>query len=327
MRLIGYGGMLTESFVAIMALITAAILNQHLYFAINAPTAQTGTTAQTAADYVNGLKLSGPADDRRRRSPAAAATALARTRSCRAPAARRRWRSACPRYCTRSSAERGPQGVLVPLRDHVRGPVHPHHGRRRAPASHGSCFPTGWRIFGGPLEKLRNPSWRVGAWACSLDRGGGVGQHPADGRHRSPRRDQHAVSAVRHRQPAACRDRADRGHRRRRQARAAEMGLDPRCIPLAWDLDRHHDGVVAEDLLRADPKVGYWSQHAQYVNCRERGQDVIRCCEERPARSTPSSATPSSRARCRSSSRCSSSSFSSRESSWPSRRFVAPSAH
>jgi carbon starvation protein len=59
MRLIGYGGMLTESFVAIMALITAAILNQHLYFAINAPAAQTGTTAQTAADYVNGLGLSG----------------------------------------------------------------------------------------------------------------------------------------------------------------------------------------------------------------------------------------------------------------------------
>src|SRR6202008_955204 len=32
MRFIGYGGMLTESFVAIMALITAAIINQHLYF-------------------------------------------------------------------------------------------------------------------------------------------------------------------------------------------------------------------------------------------------------------------------------------------------------
>lgn len=41
-RFIGYGGMLTESFVAVMALVTAAILNQHLYFAINAPTAATG---------------------------------------------------------------------------------------------------------------------------------------------------------------------------------------------------------------------------------------------------------------------------------------------
>jgi carbon starvation protein len=59
MRLIGYGGMLTESFVGITALVTAAILNQHLYFAMNAPTAQTGTTAATAAHYVNGLGLSG----------------------------------------------------------------------------------------------------------------------------------------------------------------------------------------------------------------------------------------------------------------------------
>ncbi|SKG08636.1 carbon starvation protein [Mycobacteroides abscessus subsp. massiliense] len=59
-RFIGYGGMLTESFVAVMALVTAAILNQHLYFAINAPTAATGATAETAAAYVNGLPLSGP---------------------------------------------------------------------------------------------------------------------------------------------------------------------------------------------------------------------------------------------------------------------------
>ena len=54
-RIIGYGGMLTESFVAIMALITACILNQHLYFAMNAPAAVTGGTPETAAEYVNGL--------------------------------------------------------------------------------------------------------------------------------------------------------------------------------------------------------------------------------------------------------------------------------
>src|SRR6195256_784803 len=59
MRLIGYGGMLTESFVAIMALITAAILNQHLYFVMNSPAASTGTDVNTAADFVNGLGLSG----------------------------------------------------------------------------------------------------------------------------------------------------------------------------------------------------------------------------------------------------------------------------
>src|SRR5207237_3475859 len=47
MRMIGYGGMLTESFVAVMALISAAILDQHLYFTLNAPAARTGGAAVT----------------------------------------------------------------------------------------------------------------------------------------------------------------------------------------------------------------------------------------------------------------------------------------
>ena len=36
-RLIGYGGMLMESFVAVMALCAAALLDPGIYFAINAP--------------------------------------------------------------------------------------------------------------------------------------------------------------------------------------------------------------------------------------------------------------------------------------------------
>jgi carbon starvation protein len=59
-RVIGYGGMLTESFVAIMALITAVILDQHLYFVMNAPAAATGGTADTAATWVNSLALTSP---------------------------------------------------------------------------------------------------------------------------------------------------------------------------------------------------------------------------------------------------------------------------
>ncbi|UPW03205.1 carbon starvation protein A [Rhodococcus pyridinivorans] len=59
-RLIGYGGMLTESFVAIMALVTACIIDQHLYFTLNAPAALTGGTPETAAAYVNGLALGSP---------------------------------------------------------------------------------------------------------------------------------------------------------------------------------------------------------------------------------------------------------------------------
>jgi carbon starvation protein len=51
-RLIGYGGMLTESFVAIMALIAACALTPGVYFAINAPVGLLGTTTESAARAV-----------------------------------------------------------------------------------------------------------------------------------------------------------------------------------------------------------------------------------------------------------------------------------
>ncbi|WP_130416025.1 carbon starvation CstA family protein [Xylanimonas ulmi] len=59
LRLIGYGGMLTESFVAIMALVTAVSIDQHLYFTLNAGANLTGGTPETAAEYVNSLPLAG----------------------------------------------------------------------------------------------------------------------------------------------------------------------------------------------------------------------------------------------------------------------------
>lgn len=51
-RLVGYGGMLMESFVAVMALIAACALTPGVYFAINAPASALGTTAQSAAAAV-----------------------------------------------------------------------------------------------------------------------------------------------------------------------------------------------------------------------------------------------------------------------------------
>ena len=59
MRVIGYGGMLMESFVAIMALITAVILDRHVYFAMNAPASMTGGKPDSAAEFVNSLGLPG----------------------------------------------------------------------------------------------------------------------------------------------------------------------------------------------------------------------------------------------------------------------------
>ncbi|MGN7151118.1 carbon starvation CstA family protein [Arthrobacter sp. SAFR-179] len=58
-RYIGYGGMLMESFVAIMALVAAISIDRGLYFAMNAPAALTGGTVETAATWVNSLGLSG----------------------------------------------------------------------------------------------------------------------------------------------------------------------------------------------------------------------------------------------------------------------------
>jgi carbon starvation protein len=53
-RLIGYGGMLMESFVAVMALCAAALLDPGIYFAINAPLPALGGTAASAAEVIRG---------------------------------------------------------------------------------------------------------------------------------------------------------------------------------------------------------------------------------------------------------------------------------
>ena len=165
MRLIGYGGMLTESFVAIMALITAAIMNQHLYFAINAPSAQTGTTAQTAADYVNGLGLSGApitADEITQAAEGVGENSIV-SRTGGAPtlafgmsevlhqvfggeALKAFWYHFAIMFealFILTTVDAGTRVARFMLSD-------------------------GLGNLGGPLKKLRNPSWRVGAWICSL---------------------------------------------------------------------------------------------------------------------------------------------------------------
>jgi carbon starvation protein len=51
-RMIGYGAMLMESMVAVMALIAACVLTPGIFFAINAPAAALGPTAETAAEAI-----------------------------------------------------------------------------------------------------------------------------------------------------------------------------------------------------------------------------------------------------------------------------------
>jgi len=52
-RMVGYGGMLMEAFVAIMALVAAASLHPGVYFAMNSPGALIGTTVEQAASTIS----------------------------------------------------------------------------------------------------------------------------------------------------------------------------------------------------------------------------------------------------------------------------------
>src|SRR5690606_20820489 len=50
---LGYGGMLMESFVAVMALVAAAVIDPGVYFAMNSPAALIGADAVTVAQTVS----------------------------------------------------------------------------------------------------------------------------------------------------------------------------------------------------------------------------------------------------------------------------------
>ena len=166
MRLIGYGGMLTESFVG-----------------DHGADHRRRSSTSTCTSRMN---APAGADRRHRRRPRPTTSTASACPAHRSPAARSA--EAAEDVGEESIVSRtggaptlafgmsevlhevfggaGPQGVLVPLRDHVRGAVHPHHRRRRHP--------------GRPVHAVRRPRqprraaaascatrrWRVGAWIC-----------------------------------------------------------------------------------------------------------------------------------------------------------------
>ena len=127
-RMIGYGAMLTESFVAIMALAAACVLDPGLYFAMNMPGTVLGTTVESASR--------GGGEDRLHDHPAGPGRGRRRGRGGEAVRPHRRradaGRRALPDLLRGDRRGRAAR-VLVPLRDHVRGAVHPDHGGRRHP--------------------------------------------------------------------------------------------------------------------------------------------------------------------------------------------------
>ncbi|OKH67351.1 carbon starvation protein CstA [Mycobacterium sp. SWH-M5] len=266
MRLIGYGGMLTESFVAIMALITAAILNQHLYFAINAPSAQTGTTAQTAADYVNGLGLSGAPITPEEISAAAEGVGE---------------QSIVSRTGGAPTLAFGMAEVLHQVFGGTALKAFWYHfaimfealfilttvdaGTRVARF----MLSDGLSNLGGPLRKLKDPSWRVGAWVCSVivvaawgsillmgvtDPLGGINTlFPLFGIANQ------LLAAIALTVVTVV---------------VIKRGLVKwawiPALPLMWDLTVTMTASW-QKIFSGDPKVGYWTQHFQYRNARDGG--------------------------------------------------------
>jgi carbon starvation protein len=164
MRLIGYGGMLTESFVGIMALVTAAILNQHLYFVLNAPDGKTGGAAESAAAYVNTLPIGG--------DPITAA-------QVKAAAAEVGEASIVSRTGGAPTLAIGMSDVLKEFGGPALQAYWYHFAIVFEAVFILTTVDAGTRVarfmlsdalgnFGGPLRKFRNPSWLPGAWVCSL---------------------------------------------------------------------------------------------------------------------------------------------------------------
>ncbi len=124
-RPIGYGSMMLESFVAVIALIAATLLDPGVYFAINSPGGLVGTTAEAAVQTISswGFPVTARAD-------ACACSEMGETslfaRTGGAP-------SLAVGMATIFSSAFGERflGGVVSLRDHVRGGVHPDDTRCR----------------------------------------------------------------------------------------------------------------------------------------------------------------------------------------------------
>jgi carbon starvation protein len=274
MRLIGYGGMITESFVAVMALITASIINQHLYFTLNAPAARTGSTAATAADYVNKLGLSG--------APATAdqinqaATSVGE-------------KSIVSRTGGAPTLALGMAEVLQRVFGGAALKAFWYHFAIMFEALFIlTTVDAGTRVnrfmlsdalgnFGGPLARLRNPSWRPGVWICSLVVVGAWGSallmgvtDPLGGINTL-----FPLFGIANQLLAgiALTVVTVVVIKKGRRKWGLKWALIP-GVPLLWDLAVTLTASW-QKIFSGDPAVGYWTQHAQYVAAKTAGKTAF----------------------------------------------------
>ena len=135
--------------------------------------------------------------------------------------------------------------------------------------------------FGGPLAKLRNPSWRPGVWVCSLAVAAAWGSillmgvtDPLGGINTL-----FPLFGIANQLLAAIALTVV-------TVVVIKKGLLKWAwipgIPLLWDLAVTLTASW-QKIFSADPAVGYWTQHSQYLAARTCGQDGVRFGQERPS--------------------------------------------
>ncbi len=219
MRFIGYGAMLMESGVGIMALIAATVLDPGIYYAMNAAPALIGTTAQQAAQTISSWGFVITPDMLTDTARAVGEnTILSRA-------------GGAPTLAV---------GMAQILSGLLGGPGMTAFWYHFAILFEALFILTtvdaGTRVARFMIQDLLGNFVPVMArtnnlFANLLATGAGrlhVGLFPLSGRHRSARRHQHLVAAVRHLQPDAGGDRVDPVHRRAVQDEAAALRLDHR---------------------------------------------------------------------------------------------------
>ena len=278
-RPVGYGAMLTESLVAVMALIAACVLTPGVYFAINAPASAIGTTAASAAAAVQhwGFTLD-PAQMQILAQDVGEKSLLSRTggapslavgmahifsRVLGGSTAMALWYHFAIMFealfilTTVDAGTRVGRFMLQDLLKHVWAPI----GR------------VSWYPSGGDGQRPRG-----------LD----VGLLPLPGSDGPAWRHQLALAAVRNLQPAACRGSIVRRHYRDHQdGKGALCVGDDSSARLARDRDV--DGRLAEDLFRRSQARLPFARTNASGDARDRGaaerrSDAGRCEAPDPQR-------------------------------------------
>ena len=250
-RMIGYGAMLTESLVAVLALIAACALTPGVYFAINAPASALGTTAESAAHAIRawGFTVAPGADLDRSRIRSAS------RRCCRAPGARRASRSAW-RYIFSGSLGSASATAMA---------LWYHFAIMFEALFLLTTLDAGTRVGRFMLQDSSSTSGRRSAAYRGIPAVvfssalfvAHVGTLSLSGHHRPARRDQFALAAVRHLQPAARERRALCRHDGHHQDGQGAIRVDHCCC-------RWHGSIVvtdrrlAEDLLARTPHSDSW---------------------------------------------------------------------